>query len=449
MSETLAAQLTHLGITSGTALFVHSSIKAVGPDVRAKDFIEALQASVGDNGTLVFPTFTSRTEDFFDPAETPSIVGVVSEVFRKLPGVLRSRHPRHPVAARGPAAADIVAGHELAVGPCGAGTPFEKHAKMGGQILMVGVDLDTLTLLHTAEAYLDLPYLREMCGRYKDSDGKIRSLEMRQVPGGHRGGVRFFERIFRNRNLVTYGELGRARTMLMAAEPVLDAMVELMRGDPSAALCRNEPCPDCELFKGRNKAKELEMLGAGVSLLIPESPPAPADFAAMMKRAGCPPVFQTIDQLRLVEQPAGSTMPAPPDDSGDWLLLANTDTLKELRELPPGYKGLAYDPLAVARNGVQPFYDILYRLPVRELITDIIVADGYAGLTGCLSEPLAYQLHHGNVPLPLGSGEAQLREMVSALRMRNFSGTYHLVVREGDLYDQALSVIHEFWKLFP
>src|SRR5438552_3781771 len=135
----LEEQIGSLGITRGSALFVHSSIKAVGPKARAQDLIAALRTVVGDEGTLVFPTFTSREEDYFDPASTPSVMGAVAEVFRKMPGTLRSRHPRHPIAAHGPKAQELIEDHERAFGPCGVGTPFEKHARMGGQVLMVGV----------------------------------------------------------------------------------------------------------------------------------------------------------------------------------------------------------------------------------------------------------------------------------------------------------------------
>ena len=52
-------------------------------------------------------------------------------------------------------------------------------------------------------------------------------------------------------------------------------------------------------------------------------------------------------------------------------------------------------------------------------------------------------------PVALGEGHAQLREMISALRMRNFSGRYHLVVPDGNLYAETLRRLKEFWNLLP
>ena len=104
---------------------------------------------------------------------------------------------------------------------------------MGGQLLLIGVDLDTLTLLHTAEALLDLPYLQELEGKYLDANGQIQNMKMRQAPGGHRGGVRSFEKLFRDRDMIRYGRVASARTMLMDAETILDAMIERLRAEPA------------------------------------------------------------------------------------------------------------------------------------------------------------------------------------------------------------------------
>ena len=439
-----------LGIRPGTALFVHSSLKAVCHGVRAEALIEGLRAAVGAEGTLLFPTFTDRQEGYFDPAQTPSTMGVVAEVFRQMPNTLRSRHPRHPVAAQGPAAQALLKGHEETVGPCGADTPFERHARSGGQVLLIGVDLDTLTLLHTAEALLDLPYLNQIEGRYLGPDGLIRTSTMRQAPGGHRGGVRGFEKVLKNRGLIRYGRIGRARTMLLDAGPALDAMVEILTADPAAALCRGECCPDCVDFKGKIRAQQLASLGAEISVFLPQMPDDPEMFAEMLARFGCPARFTTIDAQPIVRLAEGETPPAPPADGQDWILQPAPGDLVCIETVPEGYAGLAYAPLEAARAGLQPFYGVLYKGRCRDLITDIFAADGIAGLGGFSASSLGYLdnlLPDGNVAL--GEGQAQLREIVSALRMRSFAGRYHLVVPDGNPYAETLRLLREFWNLLP
>lgn len=446
----LEQHVSALGIRRGAALFVHSSIKAVGPDVRAEDLIAALRAAVGEEGTLLFPTFTSREEAYFDPATTPSVMGAVAEVFRKMPGTLRSRHPRHPVAAQGPAARALLDGHERAVGPCGAGTPFERHARTGGQVLLIGVDLDTLTLLHTAEAHLDLPYLRQLEGRYLDTDGRVQQITMRQAPGGHRGGVRAFERVLRSRGLIRCGRIGNARTMLMDAGPVLDAMIELMQANPAAALCRGDYCPDCVDFKAKIRARQLTEFGASVSVLLPGVPDNPHAFREMIERFAPSVRFGPASSLNVVRLAAGETPPPPPDTERKWVLQPTPQDLVKLKAPPPGYAGFAYAPLEAARAGIQPFYGVLYKEKCRDRVTDIFVEDGLTPLRGFGSPPLSYL--HDLAPdgrVALGEGHAQLREIVSALRMRNFSGRYHLVVPNGNLYAEALRLLKEFWRLLP
>ena len=453
--ETLAEDACGLGIRRGTALFVHSSIKAVGRGARAEWLIAALRTAVGDEGTLAFPTFTARTEEYFDSDHTPSVMGAVAETFRKTPGVLRSRHPRHSVAAMGPAASFLIEGHEHTIGPCGVGTPFDKHAQMGGQILLIGVDLDTFTLLHTAEAMLDLPYLQTLKGRYIDDQGQVRTITMRQAPGGHRGGVRGFERVFLQRGLMRRGQLGNARTMLLDARSVLQTMIELLRQNPAAALAPDDHYPDDVDFKARIRAAQLAELGARISIVLPRTPDDPKLFARMLERFGCPPRFGVHDDLPFVPLARGAD-PPPPTEQGQppdrpRVLQPAPEDLIRYTSVPAGYQGLAHAPLEAARAGIQPFYGVLYKSKCRDLITDIIVEDGLTDLPGILSPPLEHLsrlVPHGRVAL--GEGHAQLREILSALRMRNFTGQYHLVVPEGEnLYAQTWEQLEQFWSLFP
>ena len=93
---------------------------------------------------------------------------------------------------------------------------------------------------------------------------------------------------------------------------------------------------------------------------------------------------------------------------------------------------------------------MLYKGRCRDLITDIFAADGIAGLGGFSASSLGYLdnlLPDSNVAL--GEGRAQLREIVSALRMRSFAGRYHLVVPDGNPYAETLRLLREFWNLLP
>ena len=449
--EIIRKHIRELGICRGTSLFVHISLKAIGLPVGPGDVITCIAEVLGPDGTLILPTFTARTEDYFDPVSTPTTMGVTPEYFRKMPGVLRSRHPRHPVAASGPSAAFLIEGHEKAYGPCGKDTPFYRHAEMGGQVLLIGVDLDTLTLLHTAEALLDLPYLRILKGRFLDAGGAVQEITMHQAPGGHRGGVRSFEGEFRRQGILSYGKIGSARTMLFSARKILDAMVEILREHPMAALCRSDACPDCTHFKAKIRARDLDTLGAHIAVVLPREPEDGNAFREMMEKFGMAPSYQLLGDLKTVRSDSAEKIPPPPGGETDWILELPPRILMELRQPPEGYTRLAYRPIEAARDGIQPFYGVLYKNRCRDIISDIFVEDGVAGLSGTMTPPLGYleRLYSGR-SVPFGEGHAQLREIVSALRMRGFSGTYHILVPdEENLYQAAMRKLREFWNLLP
>lgn len=101
-------------IPQNAIVLTHSSLKALGQiEGGAEGVISALESIVPE-GTLVFPTLSSKNWDtvFEDwSLNRPSDVGLISETFRLQDGTLRSDNATHSVAARGRNAADLVAGH--------------------------------------------------------------------------------------------------------------------------------------------------------------------------------------------------------------------------------------------------------------------------------------------------------------------------------------------------
>lgn len=164
----LQLALSGLGIARGDTVMVHSSFDAFeGFQGKPTDIISVLQHMVGDEGVLMMPTMMfsgtaveyARTNPLFDVARTPSRMGLLTELFRRSPGVVRSIHPTHPVAIWGYDANVIATGHHLAQTPCGVGTPFEALLKRHGKIALLGTDISALTFYHMLEEAIerDLP----------------------------------------------------------------------------------------------------------------------------------------------------------------------------------------------------------------------------------------------------------------------------------------------------
>jgi aminoglycoside 3-N-acetyltransferase len=172
----LAADLAALGVRPRMLLMVHCSISALGfiaggPDVA----LSALRDAVDETGTLVLPAFTQNSEPahWSNPpvpeswwptirAETPaydlqtnsceSSLGKLPEIFRTLPGVLRSGHPTLSWCAQGPLAEQVLANHELEWG-LDDRSPLGRCYDHDGWVLSLGCK--RTTILHLAESRSD------------------------------------------------------------------------------------------------------------------------------------------------------------------------------------------------------------------------------------------------------------------------------------------------------
>lgn len=160
----LETEFRQLGVRAGRDLLIHSSMSKIGPvQGGAETVIRALQAAAGPDATLVMPAYpmpSTMVQWMRDPApfhvgDSPSRMGVLTEIFRKMPGALRSAHPSHSVAALGPNASAYTAEHHKVATPCGAGSPFLVHTERGGDILCIGTGIGKITSYHVIEDHLE------------------------------------------------------------------------------------------------------------------------------------------------------------------------------------------------------------------------------------------------------------------------------------------------------
>jgi len=167
-AERLRNAMAGLGVQHGDTLLVHSSFDAFdGFQGKPNEVIQLLQTRIGPTGLLMMPTMSftgtaielARSNVIFDVLRSPSRMGMISELFRRSTGVLRSVHPTHPVACWGADAAAVAQGHHLSATPCGRGTPFEALLQRRGKIVLLGTDISVLTFYHHLEEIFeaDLP----------------------------------------------------------------------------------------------------------------------------------------------------------------------------------------------------------------------------------------------------------------------------------------------------
>lgn len=180
--------LEELGIRTGATVMVHSSMDRIGrrvPDLNAFALVRLLQQCLGPDGTLLMPTFVFQglqrdyleTHDTFDPRNAPSQVGLLTEVFRRMPGVLRSLHPTHPVAGWGRHAHDLLATHHLGL-TFGPTSPIYKLREYGGLVVGLGTSMrESFTIQHVPE---------ELHARTREDAYEARSRVMTIIDGSRR-----------------------------------------------------------------------------------------------------------------------------------------------------------------------------------------------------------------------------------------------------------------------
>jgi aminoglycoside N3'-acetyltransferase len=162
----VARDLRRLGLAEGDLVCVHSALSGVGYLAQGADtVIEALFAVVGERGTVMMPTFCGGGSTYkyvvsnpppFDPVRAPVTTGTLPERFRRWPGVRRSLHPTHSVAARGPLAGQLLEGHEHSPTPFGDETPYGRLAGLGGKVLLLNSNGNSM--LHWVQDVVDWPH---------------------------------------------------------------------------------------------------------------------------------------------------------------------------------------------------------------------------------------------------------------------------------------------------
>ncbi len=177
---TLREDLFDLGIAAGDIVIVHSSLSAMGFVAGgAQTVVEALIEAVGLTGTIVVPTQSGQLSDpakwsdppvpadwvdsvraglpAYDPYRTPvRAMGRVVETLLLDRSTIRSSHPLTSFAARGRAAAELMADHPLTPA-LGEGSPLSKLYDADAKIALLGVGHANNTSLHLAEHRAEWP----------------------------------------------------------------------------------------------------------------------------------------------------------------------------------------------------------------------------------------------------------------------------------------------------
>jgi aminoglycoside 3-N-acetyltransferase len=155
--QNLLDNMTAMNIDPHGALMVHLSYKAIGEvENGVETVLDALTEYMKD-GLLVLPSHSWRNVNKDNPVMdvlyTPACVGICTDLFRRRPGVWRSFHPTHSVAALGKDAQEFISGEEKIQPPCGKNGVYCKLWERDAQILLIGVNFTRNTFIHGIEEW--------------------------------------------------------------------------------------------------------------------------------------------------------------------------------------------------------------------------------------------------------------------------------------------------------
>ncbi|CAN5434570.1 aminoglycoside 3-N-acetyltransferase [soil metagenome] len=256
IKENLIQQLINLGIEPNDTIMVHASLRAIGKVLGGPDqVLLAIIEAIAPHGTLMMyvgcePEYEAvgrgniSTEEeqhilqycpAFDPttARARCDYGALAEFFRSLPGVICSTNPGARMAAMGSKANWLLAEHPLQYG-YGPDSPLASFYEASGKVLLLGSDLDQVTLLHYAEhiapitekrvVRFKVPLLQNDQRQWRDVEEYDTGMGIRQWP------ERFFAEIVKN-YLNTYkinvGKVGNADSLLLDARQLVDFAIPI------------------------------------------------------------------------------------------------------------------------------------------------------------------------------------------------------------------------------
>ena len=180
LKDEIIQKLKEVGLKSGDTVMVHTSLGKMGYVCGgAQAVIEALMEVVGDSGTIMMPTQSWKNLDpetgahweaeqkdwqlirdnwpAYDKNLTPTnTMGAVAEMFRQMPGSVRSDHPARSVCAWGRYAEYLVKDHDLS-NIFGDGSPIGRLYELDGKVLLIGTGYDKNTSLHLADMRAEYP----------------------------------------------------------------------------------------------------------------------------------------------------------------------------------------------------------------------------------------------------------------------------------------------------
>ncbi len=226
-TQELYDSLEEVGVKKGDVICVHSHLMAFGkPLLKRQDFmnliIDTLNDVIGENGTLIMPTFTYSfcNKENYDMQKSPSTVGILTEYYRKYPNIERTWHPIFSFAIGGNRQKEY-----LDIGPdaFSLDSVYGKMIRDNGKLIMLGGNYG-YTFYYLAEEHVNVRH------RYfKNFSGEIITPQKNYITE-----VPYFVR-----NLTMRSELDEEKLAKYLIETRYQKQVAFAKGTLAAVECKD------------------------------------------------------------------------------------------------------------------------------------------------------------------------------------------------------------------
>ena len=187
------------------------------------------------NGVIydaLYPRANVGIDKIYTPAtkEIDPDMGAIAAAVLNFPGSVRGNHPLNSFSAVGPLAERLIAGQA----PLALHAPLQALVEEAGYVLLMGVGLDSMTLLHYAEQEAGRIVFRRWAN---DREGHVQMVEA----GGCSDGFEHLAPVLQPLQRET--RVGESRWQLFPAKQAVQAVAAAIRKDPQITHCGR---PDCE-----------------------------------------------------------------------------------------------------------------------------------------------------------------------------------------------------------
>ncbi len=257
--DSVKNQLSELGIESGDIIFIAADLMKLGYYNQSRtqtldDIVNMLISLVGDEGTIVIPSYTDyfyrfkkRPEIIFNQSVN-STSGNLSNHFLKHPKVLRSNHPTNSLLAIGKYASYIIENHDE---KSFCYTPLFKIIELGGKNLMLACfnDLNLAPMaLHAAQeklGYTSKHWLSGLLQTYYYNNQGEKKLFTRNDVGGCVGGAHKALGYHFKHEAISISKTGNSISALIDTKKSYDIFIKILNQNPKIMKCDNFNCHDC------------------------------------------------------------------------------------------------------------------------------------------------------------------------------------------------------------